>query len=213
MPVRLFTTETDRTGPDVFAALRRTQGAGPTVLQAIVERVSGHGPRAHEVWLPPLASAPALDTVLRDAGPVRALTAPIGVVDRPFEQRRTPLIVDLSRAAGNVALVGAPQIRQVDGIADTDHRAGGKSRSAHGAVLLPRLRRWRVGFAARLAARRLGRRTGRSGAWCVARSLGSPLSFVRAKRFSASTASSRSSTTDSSRRSGTRCVTGSATSF
>jgi len=61
------------------------------------------------VWLPPLGSAPALDTVLQIAGPVPALTAPIGVVDRPFEQRRTPLIVDLSRAAGNVALVGAPQ--------------------------------------------------------------------------------------------------------
>ena len=44
-----------------------------------------------------------------DAGPAPALTAPIGVVDRPFEQRRTPLIVDLSRAAGNVAVVGAPQ--------------------------------------------------------------------------------------------------------
>ena len=34
---------------------------------------------------------------------------PIGIVDRPFEQSRTPLIVDLSGAAGNVAVVGAPQ--------------------------------------------------------------------------------------------------------
>jgi S-DNA-T family DNA segregation ATPase FtsK/SpoIIIE len=71
--------------------------------------VSGHGPRAHEVWLPPLGSSPALNTVLQDAGLLQALSAPIGVVDRPFEQRRTPLIVDLSRAAGNVALVGAPR--------------------------------------------------------------------------------------------------------
>jgi S-DNA-T family DNA segregation ATPase FtsK/SpoIIIE len=37
------------------------------------------------------------------------LTVSIGLVDRPFEQRRTPLIVDLSGAAGNVAVVGAPQ--------------------------------------------------------------------------------------------------------
>ncbi len=37
------------------------------------------------------------------------MTAPIGIVDRPFEQRRTPLVVDLAAAAGNVALVGAPQ--------------------------------------------------------------------------------------------------------
>jgi S-DNA-T family DNA segregation ATPase FtsK/SpoIIIE len=34
---------------------------------------------------------------------------PIGVIDRPFEQCRTPLTVDLSGAAGNVAVVGAPQ--------------------------------------------------------------------------------------------------------
>jgi S-DNA-T family DNA segregation ATPase FtsK/SpoIIIE len=106
--VRLFISES--TGPVVRVRSGETEpGARPTVLQAIVGRVSGHGPRAHEVWLPPLGSAPALNTVLRDAGPVPALTAPIGVVDRPFEQRRTPLLVDLSRAAGNVALVGAPR--------------------------------------------------------------------------------------------------------
>jgi DNA segregation ATPase FtsK/SpoIIIE, S-DNA-T family len=84
-----------------------------TVLQAVVDRLSGHGPRAHEVWLPPLEVAPALDTVLRDAEstdkPVSALTVSVGLVDRPFEQRRTPLVVDLSGAAGNVAVVGAPQ--------------------------------------------------------------------------------------------------------
>jgi S-DNA-T family DNA segregation ATPase FtsK/SpoIIIE len=107
-PVRLFTSES--TGPVVYGrSAEMDPGASPTVLQAIVGRVAGHGPRAHEVWLPPLGSAPALNTVLQDAGPVRALSAPIGVVDRPFEQRRTPLIVDLSRAAGNVAVVGAPQ--------------------------------------------------------------------------------------------------------
>ncbi len=106
--VRLFTSES--TGPVVRGRSGETDlGVLPTVLQAIVERVSGHGPRAHEVWLPPLGAAPALNSVLREAGPVPALMAPIGVVDRPFEQRRTPLIVDLSRAAGNVAVVGAPQ--------------------------------------------------------------------------------------------------------
>jgi DNA segregation ATPase FtsK/SpoIIIE, S-DNA-T family len=78
-----------------------------TVLQTVVERLSGYGPRAHEVWLPPLGAPPALDTMLRESMPV--LTVSIGLVDRPFEQRRTPLIVDLSGAAGNVAVVGAPQ--------------------------------------------------------------------------------------------------------
>ena len=106
--VRLFTSES--TGQVVCNRGGETDpDARPTALQAIVGRLSGTGPRAHEIWLPPLGSAPALNTVLRDAGPVPALTAPIGVVDRPFEQRRTPLIIDLSRAAGNVALVGAPR--------------------------------------------------------------------------------------------------------
>ena len=83
-------------------------GAAPTVLRAVVDRLCGHGPPAHRVWLPPLGPSPALDTLLRDFAP-RALTVPIGIVDRPFEQRRTPLLVDLSAAAGNVAVVGAPQ--------------------------------------------------------------------------------------------------------
>ncbi|MBS4728894.1 type VII secretion protein EccCa [Mycobacterium sp. SM1] len=86
-----------------------------TVLQAVVEQLAGHGPPAREVWLPPLGAAPALDSVLRDAasvtgglGPDR-LAVPIGIVDCPFEQRRAPLIVDLSGVAGNVAVVGAPR--------------------------------------------------------------------------------------------------------
>ena len=107
-PVRLFTSEP--AGPVVRGRSGHTDSVeSPTVLEAIVGRLSGDGRRAHEVWLPPLGSAPALNTVLQIAGPVPALTAPVGVIDRPFEQRRTPLIVDLSRAAGHVALVGAPQ--------------------------------------------------------------------------------------------------------
>ena len=81
-----------------------------TALRAVLDRLCGHGPPAHQVWLPPLGPAPALHTLLRDAVPKPvALTVPLGIVDRPFEQRRTPLVVDLRGAAGNVAVVGAPQ--------------------------------------------------------------------------------------------------------
>ena len=108
VPVRVFTTEP--TGPVIFAGAAETDVVDrQTVLQMVVERLSGHGPRAHEVWLPPLGAAPALNSILVDTQPVSPLTVPIGVVDRPFEQRRTPLIVDLSGASGNVAVVGAPQ--------------------------------------------------------------------------------------------------------
>ena len=48
--------------------------------------------------------------MLRDTGTAPAgLTVPLGIVDRPFEQCRTPLVVDLSGGAGNLAVVGAPQ--------------------------------------------------------------------------------------------------------
>ncbi|ORW12126.1 secretion protein EccC [Mycobacterium kyorinense] len=80
-----------------------------TVLQTVVDRLSGLGPRAHEVWLPPLGASPALDSVLRGFDTAGHLTVPIGIVDRPFEQRRTPLTVELAGSAGNVGVIGAPR--------------------------------------------------------------------------------------------------------
>ncbi|KAA1248363.1 type VII secretion protein EccCa [Mycobacterium simiae] len=102
--VRVFTAQ--RCGPAVPTVEAGTVPA-PSVLQLVLGRLAGHGPPAHRVWLPPLESAPPLDTLLSD-GAQSELAVPIGIVDRPFEQARTALIVDLSAAAGNVAVVGAP---------------------------------------------------------------------------------------------------------
>ncbi|ORV14903.1 secretion protein EccC [Mycobacterium celatum] len=105
-PVRRFTAtpvgRVTQSANEISPANRRT------VLQTVVDRMSGLGPRAHEVWLPPLDAAPALDAVLRDFSS-GILTVPIGIVDRPFEQRRTPLTVELAGSAGNVAVIGAPR--------------------------------------------------------------------------------------------------------
>ncbi|OBF80494.1 type VII secretion protein EccC [Mycobacterium sp. 852002-51163_SCH5372311] len=91
-------------------AMRSSGGPARTVLQAVLDRLSGHGPPAHQVWLPPLEATRELSAVLSSAGSkLHVLRVPIGVVDNPFEQCRTPLMVDLSGAAGNVAVVGAPQ--------------------------------------------------------------------------------------------------------
>lgn len=107
--VQLFTAAAS--GPvGVAGGVVSHLGPAPTVLQSVVNRMSGHGPPAHRVWLPPLDTAVDLDAVLSDAGTqLDVLRVPIGVVDRPFEQRRTPLMIDLSGAAGNVAVVGAPR--------------------------------------------------------------------------------------------------------
>lgn len=94
----------------VSRAVDPPRGPEVTLLQAVLDRLSGCGPRAHHVWLPPLGPAPQLHTLLREAAAAPAgLTVPIGVVDRPFEQCRTPLVADLSGAAGNVAIIGAPR--------------------------------------------------------------------------------------------------------
>ncbi|PRH77514.1 type VII secretion protein EccC [Streptomyces solincola] len=93
-----------------------------TVLDVIVRRLEGRGVEAHQVWLPPLDNPPALDDLLPGlaAVPGRGLTqpgyegagrlvVPIGVVDKPFEQRREALYRDFSGAAGHMQIVGGPQ--------------------------------------------------------------------------------------------------------
>jgi DNA segregation ATPase FtsK/SpoIIIE, S-DNA-T family len=93
------------------------------VFDVAIARLVDSGPPAYRVWLPPLAESPTLDLLLgkpvadgagAGAGfqawdwPLRGrLAAPIGVVDRPFEQRRDPFGVDLSGGAGHIGLVGA----------------------------------------------------------------------------------------------------------
>lgn len=90
----------------------RRQVEGPRsrrpLLDTVLAQLAGHGTAAHRVWLPPLSCSPSL-AVLLSAEPSRTLCVPIGVVDRPFEQRRDPLIVELAGAAGNVAVVGGPR--------------------------------------------------------------------------------------------------------
>nr|WP_243695446.1 type VII secretion protein EccCb [Agromyces protaetiae] len=83
--------------------------------------MSGRGPVAHRVWLPPLETPPSLDQMFGDlvADPglglvspswraAGNLTVPLGIVDVPLEQRREPLVVSLAGSGGHVAIVGAP---------------------------------------------------------------------------------------------------------
>ncbi|WP_328615609.1 type VII secretion protein EccCa [Amycolatopsis sp. NBC_00355] len=99
-----------------------TAPSGPTLADAFVERLTGAGPAARQVWLPPLAESPSLDALLPGVLPdaVRGMTVqdpaqcgrlrvPLGMIDRPFEQVRELLTADLSGAAGHVAVVGGPQ--------------------------------------------------------------------------------------------------------
>ncbi|MER6524744.1 type VII secretion protein EccCa [Streptomyces sp. NPDC001508] len=97
-------------------------GAGQTLLAVALDRLRGSGPPAHQVWLPPLDASPALDQILPPLAPHPdyglttvgwagrgRLTVPVGIVDRPFDQVRDLLTVDLSGAGGHVAVAGGPQ--------------------------------------------------------------------------------------------------------
>lgn len=113
------TTPTEQPKPEDDEADTPT---GETLLDIIVERLAGHGPAAHQVWLPPLSDAqpvqellgelvvdPALGLTTANPALRGTLDALVGVVDRPFEQRREPLRLSLGGSAGHVAIVGAPQ--------------------------------------------------------------------------------------------------------
>ncbi|WP_217142990.1 type VII secretion protein EccCa [Streptomyces sp. AC627_RSS907] len=96
--------------------------SGETLLSVAVDRLRHAGPPAHQVWLPPLEESPSLDQLLPPLvpdpryglsivdSPLRGrLTVPVGIVDKPFEQLRELLTVDLSGAGGHVAVAGGPQ--------------------------------------------------------------------------------------------------------
>ncbi|GGS41683.1 type VII secretion protein EccCa [Streptomyces griseoviridis] len=84
-------------------------GEAPSVLDVAVERLRHCGPAAHQVWLAPLAESPTLDLLLTPDEPRPPLTVPVGVVDRPFDQRRDELVASLAGAGGHVAVAGGPQ--------------------------------------------------------------------------------------------------------
>jgi S-DNA-T family DNA segregation ATPase FtsK/SpoIIIE len=86
-----------------------------SVLDVIVDRLAGQGPPAHQVWLPPLDRPPTLDQLLPTPGGSAAhpgagrLAVPVGLVDKPYEQRRDLLSLDFSGAAGHGLVVGGPR--------------------------------------------------------------------------------------------------------
>ncbi|WP_225101293.1 type VII secretion protein EccCa [Streptomyces sp. CoH27] len=118
VPVQYTAIPKQRTeqAPEVDEAL------ADTVLDVIVRRLEAQGPAAHQVWLPPLESPPALDSLLPGLAAVQGrgltqpnyegagrLIVPVGLVDKPYEQRRDRLMLDFSGAQGHMQIIGGPQ--------------------------------------------------------------------------------------------------------
>jgi S-DNA-T family DNA segregation ATPase FtsK/SpoIIIE len=125
-PVRDYTTHyvapPREEQPAVEAEQPEETVVGDTLLDVLVGRMENQGVPAHQVWLPPLADPPALDQMLpplvhgADRGLyagggdlLGTLQAIVGIIDKPFEQRRDLMWLDLSGSAGNVVVVGGPQ--------------------------------------------------------------------------------------------------------
>jgi DNA segregation ATPase FtsK/SpoIIIE, S-DNA-T family len=95
---------------------------GESLMDVLVGRLAGKGPPAHQVWLPPLDVSDTLEEAFGKIAihPERGLTTanselfgalqvPIALVDRPAQQRRDLQWINLSGAAGHVAIAGATQ--------------------------------------------------------------------------------------------------------
>lgn len=98
------------------------QGEQPSLLDIAVQKMIGKGPEAHQVWLPPLdvpdtldelmpdlAEDPELGLVSKEWRKLNGLVVPLGTIDRPREQRRDTMSLNLSGASGHVAIVGGPR--------------------------------------------------------------------------------------------------------
>lgn len=80
---------------------------GASMVDVIVGQLSGLATPTRPVWLPPLPSRLPLGRVLGTQH--GHLTVPMGLRDDPAKQQQEPWLLDLTRAGGHVAIIGAPQ--------------------------------------------------------------------------------------------------------
>ena len=125
LPYEAFNTlaEPDEARQSPEPASRRRE-TGPTELGVMVDQLTGAAAAVRSIWLPPLPTATALDTVagpldigpngMRLAGAVAEerrtpLRVPVGLLDDPARQWQGQWFLDLTVAGGHAAVIGGPQ--------------------------------------------------------------------------------------------------------
>lgn len=108
-----------RTQLDQATALQQQPQSDRTTLNLVVSRLTTAANKTRQIWLPPLPSHLSFDSILTnlEIHPGRGLIAereghlriPMGIKDKPLTQWQGPMVLDLSGAGGNVAILGAPQ--------------------------------------------------------------------------------------------------------
>ena len=80
------------------------------LIATIGDQLAHYGPRAPQLWLPPLDEPIALDDVLTRAGIAAGQWRwPLGEIDRPFDMRRDTLVFDATSASSNLVIHGGPK--------------------------------------------------------------------------------------------------------
>lgn len=110
---QLFTASRVEPEPDTVipSAEPEITAAPPRKLITTIGRqLAQYGPKAPQLWLPPLDEPIELVEVLqRSAVPARQWQWPLGEIDKPFEMRRDPLVFDATSSAANMVIHGGPK--------------------------------------------------------------------------------------------------------
>ncbi len=107
---KLFTA--GRVEPDQTTIIAKNGHEEPVapsrkLIATIGEQLARFGPRAPELWLPPLDERIPLSTVLARASVPRGQWRwPLGEIDKPFQMRRDPLVFDARSSSGNLVIHG-----------------------------------------------------------------------------------------------------------
>ena len=109
----LFTASPVERLPDTVIVKRSDDDrTGPPrkLITTIGDQLAQYGPRAPQLWLPPLDDPIPLASVLASAAvPERNWRWPLGEIDRPYLMRRDPLLFDATSSAGNLLIHGGPK--------------------------------------------------------------------------------------------------------
>ena len=78
------------------------------LLDAVVDAAqrAARGKHAHRIWLPPLPAEIPLASIVARVGHLGCV---LGLIDRPFQQRQDPFILQFSGSGGHAALCGSPR--------------------------------------------------------------------------------------------------------
>lgn len=109
---QLFTAGWVEPAPDTVIVTGEPEEVPPPrkLIATIGDQLANYGPRAPQLWLPPLEeSIPLVDLLARAEIGERQWRWPLGEIDKPFEMRRDTLVFESGTAAGNLLIHGGPK--------------------------------------------------------------------------------------------------------